>query len=346
MTEQYPPTDYQNSLEEHEKSTKSFIEISEDRLAAIIIVKEISLDDESPVGPTVDIRYTREPNKLEPGDIISYTGARPIRIDEHETQIRNLSSQAELLRSLEPKDRPRALLELMSEHVSFAYPSVLEKLHETDPDEAAWLKENISLEGNSHAQISLSEIVHHGYGICAHLSPLYLWLAQKAGLEGVLTTHAQKKMTNVTRRDNNEPLFKSVAIGQPVADHMWVEIYLQNGERILVDPSTRLVGDTPENLQTIADAGYASGDGFLLEGRRTDRDGIDTIASSVLTPAGSSDFSQRIQTQLSASRTPASFAEKFPSKYPASLTGDVLIAIGGAERKGFGRFLIKDISVS
>lgn len=341
MAEQYP-----SNAQEQEAQAKSSIEFSNDRQAAIAILKDLHLDTESPLGPTIDILYTRKPNQLEVGDIISYTGAPLITIDHHGSRIEYLSNQAELLRALEPTERPRAVLELLSQHMSFAYPSAIEKLRETNPNEAAWLAANISGGESGYPQVTLSEIADHGYGVCSHLSPLYLWLAQRAGLQGVLVTHAQKKMTNVTRRDTGQPLFKSVAVGQPVADHMWVELYLDNGEQVLIDPSTRLVGDTPETVQTIAEAGYASGDGFLIEGRQANRKGIDMVTSSTLTPAGRSDFYQSIQTQLSFSRISASFAEKFPEMYPPLLTGDILLAIGGVEKKGFGRFIIDDVRIT
>lgn len=69
---------------------------------------------------------------------------------------------------------------------------------------------------------------------------------------------------NIQRTDINEPLFKSVAIGETPEAHVWTEVQLSDSSWIPVDASTMLVGDTPEGLQIFKDANYLASTEFGL----------------------------------------------------------------------------------
>jgi hypothetical protein len=77
----------------------------------------------------------------------------------------------------------------------------------------------------------------------------------------------QGTIKNIERIDSKEKLFKSAEIGGAVSGHTWAEVKLSDGRWIPVDPSTKLVGDTPENLEMFRQANYmAIGYGLDAEG--------------------------------------------------------------------------------
>lgn len=86
-------------------------------------------------------------------------------------------------------------------------------------------------------------------------------MIQKAGLQGTLCNAEAGVVKNIKRSDREENLFKSVAIGEPTAAHMWTEVQMSDGTWIPVDPSTNLVGDTQERMALFQEANYmASGE--------------------------------------------------------------------------------------
>lgn len=175
--------------------------------------------------------------------------------------------QAEAIKELPEEERPAALLHLLRDSVHYAYNDVLAKVAETDPDLAEWVAKNTGLDSHQTSNVPLSELFGKGYGVCRHLSVAYLYLAQKAGLEGCLMNCEQGIIKNIERSDSKEKLFKSAEIGGPVSAHTWAEVKLSDGRWVPVDPSTKLVGDSPENLEMFRQANYmAIGYGLDAEG--------------------------------------------------------------------------------
>lgn len=171
--------------------------------------------------------------------------------------MQDIANQAESLKALPEDTRPRAAMELFRSQMHYAYNDVVAKLAETNPNTAEWIVKNTGL-NHSVSDVPLSELMENKYGICSHLAVGYLWLAQKAGLEGIIMTSNHNELRNITRSDNGEALFKSVDVGQPASAHAWVEIKLSNGRWIPVDPTTKLVGDTEEELRMFKEANYYS----------------------------------------------------------------------------------------
>lgn len=98
--------------------------------------------------------------------------------------MQSLATEAETLLELPENERPARVLEILRSKMHYAYNDVIEKLSETDPDLAKWVAENTGLNASSVSNVTLSELMERGYGVCRHLATAYLWLAQKAGLKG------------------------------------------------------------------------------------------------------------------------------------------------------------------
>lgn len=233
--------------------------------------------------PSVNLASEREPLRFAvtlekaPTPIDIGTVIENITIDNEGPKLQEMMMQVQALRDIPERERPRKILQILRSNVHYAYNDVLEDVAQTDPELARWVAENTGVRSSSAKPLTLSEVVDKGYGVCRHLSVGMLALAKEAGMEGAYLTHqplisvkrdAEEKyiMKNVTRKDNNQPLFKGDKVGDPVYEgHAWVELRTSQGEWIPVDPSTQLVGDTPEGMQTFKDANYIAAVGASLD---------------------------------------------------------------------------------
>lgn len=205
----------------------------------------------------------KNPTPIEQGTIIDN-----VTIDNKSPKLQNILQKARALREIPERERPRKILELLKSNVGFAYDDVMAEVALDNPEIAKWVAENTGPNTSTYNKVILSEVVDYGYGACRHLSVAMLVLAKEAGMEGAymaysspvaptLEPNPKYLIRNVTRSDNGQPLFKSSAPGDFVwSSHAWVELKTSDGDWIPVDPSTQLVGDTPEGLQTFQDANY------------------------------------------------------------------------------------------
>lgn len=239
----------QESMEQNE----NHIEISVAKKEASIVFHNLELDGQYPKSPELEIVVEKQPIELVEGGV--YSG-NAILFDAETEKMQSLASQAENLRDLPESERLGSVLRILRSEVNYAYNEVLEKVADTDPDLAKWVAENTGLNAARVYKVPLSEIIEKGYGVCRHLAPAYLWLAQKAGLKGAILNSDQGVIKNIERSDNHQPLFKSVEVGDTVAAHAWVEIKTSDGRWIPVDPSTGLVGDSDEGLAMFKEANY------------------------------------------------------------------------------------------
>lgn len=230
----------------------------------MVLFKHLELDTNTPCSPEVKVVVEKQPIVIEEGK--SYANFS-VLIDKETEKVHNLVLQAEAIKNLPEHERPAAILNLLRDNIQYAHKDVLEKVSETDPELAQWVAKNTGLNSFSTMNVPLSELVEKGYGVCRHLSVAYLYLAEKAGLEGCFMNSDSGTIKNIERTDTKEKLFKSTEIGKPVSPHSWIEIKLSNGQWIPVDPSTKLVGDSPEKLEMFRQANYlAIGYGIDIEG--------------------------------------------------------------------------------
>lgn len=198
-----------------------------------------------------------------------------ITLDTKSLKVQGMITQARALRDIPEREKPRRILQILRSNIHYAYNDVLEDIAKTDPELAKWVAENTGVRSSSTRPLTFSEIVDKGYGVCRHLSAGMLLLAKEAGMEGAYLTYSgpifdkpdpKYMIKNVSRRDNGQPLFRGDEIGKPVWEgHAWVELRTSSGEWIPVDPSTQLVGDTPEGLETFRDANYIAMPSMSLE---------------------------------------------------------------------------------
>lgn len=193
-----------------------------------------------------------------------------ITIDNKSPKLQEMYRQARALREIPERERPRQILELLRSNVQFAYEDVMSEVAKGDPELSRWVAENTGIGSSNYKPLSLSEVVDSGYAVCRHLSVAMLALAKEAGMEGAYLTYTSPisakvepnpkyLIKNVIRKDTNQPLFKSITTGEAVwGGHAWVELRTSDGNWIPVDPSTQLVGDNPEGLETFRDANYIS----------------------------------------------------------------------------------------
>lgn len=265
-----PQPNPEENSESQEKETG--IEISVTREKASVLYHDLELNGENPTSPEVEIVVEKQPIELVEGE--SYSN-RAVLLDRETEKMQSLASKAEALLDLPEHERIAEVLDILKSEVRYAFNDVLEKVAETDPDLAKWVAENTGLNVSSVHNVPLSEIVEKGYGVCRHLAPAYLWLAQKAGLKGVILSSDTdlSVIKNIKRSDTKEKLFKSVEVGQDVAAHSWVEIKTSDGRWIPVDPSTGLVGASEEGLAMFKEANYmAYGNlGFDVEAKPGDK---------------------------------------------------------------------------
>ena len=158
-------------------------------------------------------------------------------VDTDNEKLRPLLEQARELRNTPEEERPRAILELLSKNMKYAYDYRVEDLSETNPESAAWVTKHIGLHCRTDTEVKLSDLIKNGYGVCRHFSAAMLVLAKEAGMGGVLMTNSGKGsnnpktfITNIIRKDTLEPLFKLANVGgQLDHGHAWVEIKTSNG---------------------------------------------------------------------------------------------------------------------
>lgn len=217
--------------------------------------------------PLVDLASEREPLRFAvtlekvPTQINDGVEVESITIDRKSPKLQGLYQQAQALRSIPERERPRQLLGLLRSNVHFAYTDVLDEVAKTNPKLAQWVAENTGISSSSSRPQSLSEVVDKGYGVCRHLSVAMLALAKEAGMEGAYLTYGptpdpQYLMENVLK-DDSQPLFKMMSPGDKYyGGHAWVELKTSDGEWIPVDPSTQIVGDTLQGMELFRKANY------------------------------------------------------------------------------------------
>lgn len=210
---------------------------------------ELDLNKDSKESEEIEFLIEKYPILMQKGNV--YGSPSGILIDDS-PQTNLLLEKARELRSIPEKQRLYEIMNIVKQNINYAYPSAIEELHNHNPVLGNWVEENI----NEGKEVKLSEVLDKGYGVCRHLSVLYLYLAQEAGLEGIMLRSDGSHLVNIVRTDNGQPLFRSVDIGQNPLPHTWVEIRDSYGRWIPIDPSTNLVGDTEEGLDMFKTANY------------------------------------------------------------------------------------------
>lgn len=215
------------------------------------ITLDLNLSLEHPQSDVIATIYQKEAIDLIPG---KFYGQGRTEVDMEPTgQLSELAAEAAKLQTLPEIDRLYPLLDLLRSNIEYPYPQTVNDLEQKNPGLADWVQQNVLVGGNGGTS-KVSELFKNGYAICNQLSVGYLWLAEQAGLKGVIA-HDVGGIHNVTSPDTGLPLFKSVGLGEPVAPHSWVEI--QTGDEwIPVDPSTKLAGTDVERFNTFDNAGY------------------------------------------------------------------------------------------
>jgi len=238
-----------------------------------VIFEHVDLTEENPQSEGVEFLIEKKPIEIENGK--TYGVPSGVMIDEDAPEAVAIATEAQAIKNLPEEERVSKLMELFRNHLEYAYPDSVNDLEKIDPEKALWIKEKIL--GNP-SEVKLSEVLSSGFGICRHLSVVYLWLAQKAGLEGVLLkSDPMLSIQNIVRTDTNLPLFKMTAVGKNVPSHTWVELRLSTGEWIPVDPSTNLVGDTEERLKMFKNANYKGAATYDLKADIAQRGDVSTL---------------------------------------------------------------------
>lgn len=253
---------------------ESNIGVTKSETAAIITFEGLSLTGENPTSGKIRVKVEKQPLQLVQGN--TYL-RNEIVFDKETENMQQLASQAEALTAISERERPRAVLELFRRNVRYAYDNIVEELQETNPELAKWIAGNTGLSCKTGITVKLSDIIDKGYGVCRHLATGYLWLAQKAGLEGTLMVSILGGITNIKRSDTGEQLFKSVPVGEGLAHHAWTEIRLADGSWVPVDPSVNLVGDNKESMAMFREADYRALANEGLELQASPVEKLDTL---------------------------------------------------------------------
>ena len=255
------------------ESKKEEIEILFTKKHASVLFRELNLTSQNTFSPEIELTVEKQPIKIIEGE--SYAD-NIILIDQENEKMRSIASEAELLLESPESERPRKVLDLLRSKMHYAYNDDVERLRENEPELAVWIEKNTGLKALNVKNVPLSELIEKGYGICGHLSVAFLWLAQKAGLNGVLLKSDHGVIKNIKRKDNGQKLFNSFEFGNSVSAHHWVEIKKSDGKWIPVDPSTKLVGDSEQGLAIFREANYrAIIDGLHFEAEPKDKLGVD-----------------------------------------------------------------------
>ncbi len=271
----------ENFRQETLKDKGPLIELSPEKKIASVTFPNLELSAENPRSPEVRIVIEKQPIELVEGR--SYSN-HAVLIDKETEGMKTFAEEVETLLGLPEKERPARVLEIFRNRMRYAYNDTIEELSETDPDLAKWVAENTGL-NSSASNVPLSQILEKGYGVCRHLAVAYLWLAQKAGLKGVILGSDWSVLKNIKRRDTGEKLFKSAKVGQPItAPHSWVEIKTSDGQWIPVDPSTNLVGDNEDSLAMFQEANYMAlgGVGLGLKAEVEPRDKLSLMSRPII----------------------------------------------------------------
>jgi len=221
-----------------------------DKKSAHISFADLHLSLANPVTSKINISFKKQPLPMELEKKYYFAG---IIFDKETSKMTDIASKAESLRKLPEKQRLGEVLNLLGNNLHYPYNEIVEKIGKNNSNLEQWITENIK----KSKVVSISDVLENGYGVCRHLAVTYLYLAQKAGLKGTLMASNANTMTNITRTDNGEGLFKMTGVGTliPTA-HAWNEIQLSDDSWIPIDPTTKLIGDSEEGLQMFKDANY------------------------------------------------------------------------------------------
>lgn len=170
-----------------------------------------------------------------------------IELDEITPKINQIKNEiASMCEGKKDREKPRIILDIMKKYMQYGFKDII-------------VDNKLAQEVVSLSKCKISELVESGFGICKHLSPLYLYFATEVGLSGLLQiSSGQEDFINIYRdKENKSKLFQSKEVGQKIGGHMWANIEI-DGEWILVDPSVNLVGDNESDLAIIEQAGYKS----------------------------------------------------------------------------------------
>jgi len=241
---------------EENKKVEQIIAISGDKKSASVSFKNLELNVGNTRSPAIRVVVEKQPIELVEGR--SYCNV-PILVDRETDLMRILANKARDLLLIPEKERIGRVLEILRSHLKYAYKDVIEELYKADSRKADWVEKNTGITSKI-PNFPLSQVLEGGFGICTHFATAYLWLAQKAGLKGVILSSGDNVIKNIRRSDNNERLFKSFEVGEYTSPHVWVEIKTSTGDWIPVDPTTNLIGDTEEGLQMFREANYLSKD--------------------------------------------------------------------------------------
>ena len=249
-------------LSRTKESNNKNVEISYETNTASIVFHELELTPQNPTSPKIEVVVGRNPIEIREGN--SYC-QNALFIDKETEKMKSIAKEAEEASTLPETERIKKVLEIFKNYIHYAYKEDIDKLAESDSESANWIRENIIKKAEN--KVPISQVFEKGYGICRHMAPAYLWLAQKAGLKGLIATRAGKGIIkNITRTDNNnKKLFKT-----DIPGHAWIEIQLGDGRLVPVDPSVEdgLVGDTEESLDMFRKANYmaAADEAYYGEG--------------------------------------------------------------------------------
>jgi len=211
-----------------------------------ITIPDVHLDNIKKVSEKVPFIVEKMPKEIIKGE--TYHGT--VFIDSNTPKMNILEEEAIKLQNVPEQEKVKHLINIVHDNLLFSYPWVLEELKSKDKELAEWINTNTSI--RAIGVIPLSELIEKGYGICRHFSVFFLWLAKRAGLEGVILYGEVK---NIRREDTKKPLFKLTDLGNTLP-HTWVELKMTNGEWLPVDPTTKLIGDSEKKLQIFKDAHY------------------------------------------------------------------------------------------
>ena len=289
----------QNIGEKREKG----LEISVSREIASVSFNALKLDELHPVSPEVRVVIEKKPRILEEGG--SYC-REAVLIDAETEQMQLLANQATALKELQETERPARILEILRAKIQYANQDVLKALSKTNPDLASWVVQNTGF----NVSVPLSELVEKGYGICRHLAVAFLWLAQKAGLQGVILIANPHVIRNIVRSDTKEKLFKSFELEGQAPGHAWVEILTGDGQWIPVDPSTKLVGDSEAGLAMFKDAHYMAIGTEALDFEAEPSELLNSKVSQIQFASAEARASGFVGLELKSTMTPFSFRKK------------------------------------
>ena len=269
------------------RAWQSQSEAQETPNSRILYLKNVVLQSPKPqIVAKVDIEV-KPLKKLEIGDKVG-----TLIFDQITPKMQEMSDRviAEC-QNLEDCQKPRKVMEIMLEFVQYAFAQKMENQSEE--------VQNVA----KSSGCNFSDLVDAGFGVCRHLSPLYVWLIQQAGLSAIVQSNGggTDKMKNVYKisdgKITSEPLFKLTPVGQSLGGHAWVLVFLLNKKVILVDPSTKLVSDNPDDLQTVHNANYSQIISLCIDAISTNGERLDAINETRYFTALKTNFEVKISIQ-------------------------------------------------